>query len=561
MKLRTVLFAVIALLPLLSCGNGAVSAELDDIESYIHERPDSALAILQAIDKQNLTTRSLKAKYAVLYSATLDKNYIDTTDLSIIEPAVSYYRRHGSADEKMRAYFYQGRVHYNRKEDNEAMNSFLLALQDSSRAADNHYKDLVNSAIAVIFSRNHNYEQELEYTATALRYARLAGDEVGVWKITGHLATSYANLLKWDEAEKTFMEFFEMPVLDSTLFYQKKLIYAQVLLFKSEQDPLQAIDIVESVARRAPDAMSVKAYCFYAYAQQLLGNTGIADGVMEQVRGFGKQKEVVDVWDYRIYKQRGEFDKAIDKLEQSLVFQDSVILSVLSQSLVQVQRDYYSAQNELNRDKVVIQRHRTAVIVLISCILIMALLAVLYYTRSKARARVEEISFLHLEARHMLEIQKEENRESTRSLQEKQEIIDELRKLFAVTYKKQYSLLNNLCAAYKAPISRDRRDYVYDEVKKILEVVNNDESSQRALEAKIDDSLNGIVSKLRHDFPNLPESEYRFMQYIILGLEAKTISNIMGISADTVYTKKKRLKDKLTKLDSPNKELYLDFLT
>ena len=48
MKLRTVLFAVIALLPLLSCGNGAVSAELDDIESYIHERPDSALAILQA---------------------------------------------------------------------------------------------------------------------------------------------------------------------------------------------------------------------------------------------------------------------------------------------------------------------------------------------------------------------------------------------------------------------------------------------------------------------------------------------------------------------------------
>ena len=32
------------------------------------------------------------------------------------------------------------------------------------------------------------------------------------------------------------------------------------------------------------------------------------------------------------------------------------------------------------------------------------------------------------------------------------------------------------------------------------------------------------------------------------------------LSADTVYTKKKRLKEKLTKLDSQNKELYLDFL-
>ena len=49
MKLRTILLAVIALLPLVSCGNRAVSAQLDDIESYIQERPDSALAILQAI--------------------------------------------------------------------------------------------------------------------------------------------------------------------------------------------------------------------------------------------------------------------------------------------------------------------------------------------------------------------------------------------------------------------------------------------------------------------------------------------------------------------------------
>ena len=560
MKLRILILAAIALLPLVSCGNRAVSAQLDDIESYIHERPDSALAILQAIDKQNLTTRSLKAKYAVLYSATLDKNYIDTTDLSIIEPAVSYYRRHGSADEKMRAYFYQGRVHYNRKEDNEAMNSFLLALQDSSRAADNHYKDLVNSAISDIFSRNHNYEQELEYTATALRYARLAGDDVGVWAMTGHLADCYGNVHDRETSDSLYQIYFNLPVYNTNALINHSIAYAKNQLLSSTPNPDKCIEILDGLFQMQDMKFPAEAYWLYAYAKECVGESETADMLISQLDKIDPNAEL-NVWKYRTYRHQRRYEDALNVLENAVRDQDSVVMQSLSQSLVQVQRDYYSAQNELNTDKVIIQRHRIAIILLVASILVFALLAALYYTRSKARARVEEISFLHLEARHMLDIQKEENQENVKSLQEKQKIIDGLRKQFAVTYKKQYSLLNNLCAAYKTPIVRDRRDYVYDEVKRILEVINSDEVSQRALEAKIDDSLNGIVSKLRHDFPNLPESEYRFMQYIILGLEAKTISNIMGISADTVYTKKKRLKDKLTKLDSPNKELYLDFLT
>ena len=560
MKLRTLIFAIIALLPLVSCGNRAVSAQLDDIESYIQERPDSALAILQAIDKQNLTTRSLKAKYAVLYSAAIDKNYIDTTDLSIIEPAVSYYRRHGSADEKMRAYFYQGRVHYNRKEDNEAMNSFLMALQDSSRAVDNHYKDLVNSAISDIFSRNYNYEQELEYTATALRYARLAGDEVGVWAMTGHLADCYGNIHDRKTSDSLYNVFFELPVYNTTAFINHSIAFAKNQLLSSTPNPDKCIEILDGLFQMQDIKFPAEAYWLYAYAKECVGERETADYLVSELDKIDPNA-ALNVWKYRIYRHQRRYEDALNVLENAIRDQDSVVMQSLSQSLVQVQRDYYSAQNELNTDKVIIQRHRIAIILLVASILVFALLAALYYSKSRARAKVEEISFLHLEARHMLEIQKEENHENVKSLQEKQKIIDGLRKQFAVTYKKQYSLLNNLCAAYKTPIVRDRRDYVYDEVKRILEVINSDEISQRALEAKIDDSLNGIVSKLRHDFPNLPESEYRFMQYIILGLEAKTISNIMGISADTVYTKKKRLKDKLTKLDSPNKELYLDFLT
>ena len=59
-KPRTLLFALIALLPLHSCGNRAVSAQLGDIESYIQERPDSALAALQPLILCVLPTRQTR---------------------------------------------------------------------------------------------------------------------------------------------------------------------------------------------------------------------------------------------------------------------------------------------------------------------------------------------------------------------------------------------------------------------------------------------------------------------------------------------------------------------
>ena len=154
----------------LSCGNPQVTQQLDAAETVMGEHPDSALAIIRAIDTLSLKTRSVAARYSLLRAMALDKNYIDTTDISIIRPAVEYYSRRGTASEMMRAFFYRGVISANRGEDDEAMRYYLLALKDSAKVADDHYKELVNSAISDIFSRNNNPEQELLYTQDALRY-------------------------------------------------------------------------------------------------------------------------------------------------------------------------------------------------------------------------------------------------------------------------------------------------------------------------------------------------------------------------------------------------------
>ena len=78
-----------------SCGQGTSQKRLSDIEFLLDSRPDSALALIRQIDTTTLKGRSTKARFSLLHAAALDKNYIDTADTRIAQPAVDWYDRHG----------------------------------------------------------------------------------------------------------------------------------------------------------------------------------------------------------------------------------------------------------------------------------------------------------------------------------------------------------------------------------------------------------------------------------------------------------------------------------
>lgn len=100
--------AVLAAMTIVSCNDARKSETyrlLEDVDSYIEARPDSALAVLEGIDVEDLGSREEKAKYALLMSMALDKNYIDRTDFEVLQPAIDYYETHGSATDKLRTLY------------------------------------------------------------------------------------------------------------------------------------------------------------------------------------------------------------------------------------------------------------------------------------------------------------------------------------------------------------------------------------------------------------------------------------------------------------------------
>lgn len=556
--------SIIILLSLLcivsACVNHHINAVLDDIETYIQERPDSALVVLESIPRESLESSKSQAQYSLLYVIALDKNYIDTTDLSIILPASDYYSKRGPSVSKIRTLFYQGRIHANRGEDDRALHYYLLALEDSSYVDDNHYKELVNSAIADVFSRSHYRELELQYAKDALRYGRLAGDTIGVWAITGLIASAYGNLGMWDEAEDAYQRFFEMPIYDSLTYFRKKVNYAKDLLRVPDSSPQLSVELLETVANSFPKAMSIEAYCIYAFAQQKLGNEAAANDILTQLKSLNRQQDIVKLWRYRIYRDQGKYDQAIADLEQSVLVQDSIVLSVLRQSLIQSQHDYLKSETLVLKKENELEKQRIALILIVSLV-IMGLFALLYFKRKAAMGKkIDELSALHRESQQMLDLQSAQAASANAKLAQKEADLFSLRKQFASMYKAQYKTLNDLCAAYLSPIKKDRKDIIYDEVMSQLCDIINDEDSQNRFMSMVNASLDGIMDKLHQDLPKHKEQDFRFLMYIIVGFDATTISNLTDYSVGTVYTKKNRLKGEISALNSPYRDFYLEYI-
>jgi pentatricopeptide repeat protein len=101
--------------------------KLQDVETYIVTNADSALVTLQNIQPESLINKEEKAKYALLLSMAMDKNYIDRTDFEVLQPAIDYYSEKGTPDEKLRTYYYQGRIYQNKGDNDLSMKAFINA--------------------------------------------------------------------------------------------------------------------------------------------------------------------------------------------------------------------------------------------------------------------------------------------------------------------------------------------------------------------------------------------------------------------------------------------------
>ena len=127
--MRRYLVVLVTLISFYSCSknNSDVSIILDKAENCMEEHPDSSLNILNTLQLNSLTVKEDRARYALLKSMALDKCFTDVKDDSLTSVALSYYKNYGSPDQKLKAYYYNGKINSYAGDYDKALENYIKA--------------------------------------------------------------------------------------------------------------------------------------------------------------------------------------------------------------------------------------------------------------------------------------------------------------------------------------------------------------------------------------------------------------------------------------------------
>ena len=312
-QLLTILLLVLCLA---SCNRHSEHwATITEMERNIEERPDSLLIVLQSINTDELVGDEERAKHALLLSMALDKNVIDKTDFEVLQPAIDYYEDNGSATDKLRTYYYQGRIYQNAGNDTSAMEHFVNALSVGSQSNDILTKARIHFAQSNIYYDLYDFDNFIESNKSAALYFKQAEEYDSyafclIRIINGYtLKDEHDKALPYIEECKLMLDGLNITIL--TDFYSSYITY--LIRYGTEQEIDEIIhQYINSIPSPNIDWLTIANayYTMHKYNEAL--------SILSQYDTEGneyKEKKYLAIL-YEVYKSLGDHKNALEIFEE-----------------------------------------------------------------------------------------------------------------------------------------------------------------------------------------------------------------------------------------------------
>lgn len=532
---------------IVSCTGRKVIRELNDVGSYINEHPDSALSVLESMSSANIKGREANAKFALLYSIALDKNYIDLDNDSILAPAIKYYKKHGTPSDRMKMLFYKARIQFNAEDYEAAIVTLSEAEKLAGQIPDSLYLGMIYSYESIIYNRNYNSSEEHRYAIMAYKCFAEAGMEDRALIEKYSLGVSYHDLRQYDEAIGIYREvlpsFIERQ--DTAMITQCMKSYAFTAVIKEPSDPETCIRMFSDVINIYHEPLSIKEYGSLAYAYALKGDFNTADAILSQIRQYPETW----FWIYKADRLSGKYKDALESLEKAASRQDSVVRVTLQESSAKALGTYYKLQTAVAENKAA--NLRLWVVSLVFSIMVFTAAAILVFRHKKIMQDNEREMLLSIAETSIREKEEEKGKFEQQ--------LSDLRKTISSQRKSQFSILKDLCEKYTLYEGRnDQQKFIRDHIMPLLDSIRKDSGSHSDFEKMINRGLDNIMKKLRTDMKNFTENDFILISYVIAGFDASLIARLMDIRKNDVYSRKHRLTGRILKAATENSELYKD---
>lgn len=343
---RRIIFAVclpLILFAIIGCGGRSVATDKMDLaEKIMNTSPDSALSILDSIKVETLESKKSKARYALLKSMALDKNCVDTTTFDVLQPAIDYYLDHGTPDERLKTYYYQGRIYQNKNDRDSAMECFMRGREYWGTAKDTLVMANLLVAQAIDLIHISKYQEYINNNLEATKLYKAIGNtkyetsclinilDIGIVVENKQLSDSVLVILKQRAAkdEELRVEISPYVLTYAIYFGDKNDIIDAINQFSTQEkiDEVAKMDIAEAYRKIGdysnslrvlnsihPDTENKSYFKYLAIRPDVLADNGDFEGALNAYRDYSYMRDSInrDIFSHDLLfaKERYEIEK------------------------------------------------------------------------------------------------------------------------------------------------------------------------------------------------------------------------------------------------------------
>ena len=561
-----------------SCGNDHhIYRTLKDVGTYISDSPDSAYNVLSGIDKKRISRYRTLAKYSLLMSIALDKKYIDVTEDTLIRPAVLWYERHGSDKDRMLAYYYHGRVYQNAEDYNQAIIAFSNAEKYAKTCEDDFYLGMIYRGMTRIYNAAYNHAEEIRYSQLAYEYFLKIDNPSYAQYAMLDIALAYHNSRDFNKCITISEDICKIAIENNNTNLLSGALRAKMsaLINKKNPDSRKAADIFFYMLDSLDYQPSIKDYGLLANAYSLSNRNAEAMNIVkelkDQVRNEDKiSSSLIYNIEYKVAKNVGEYKKALTLFENVTFIQDSILSKTLSQSVINTQKDYFKRQAEYDAERLHM-KNTIILLIVIASVITLASISYFWYRKVKDKDREKELETSRLidrisEVRNeLISLQREKDEQIsslTRALEsENQEAMSGFREQIYSLYQTRFRFFDNICRQYYSfGMTAAKQKQIFKVVEENIVEVSDDKEIM-ALEEIVDAFRGGVMKKLRAEFPRFKEEDFKVMCYWYAGFSPTAMCVFMKVDdINDIYKRKSRLKARIEKSESPNKDFFISQL-
>ena len=482
----------------------------------------------------------------LLLSAVLS---VSCTDRPV--PAdMAYYERYGSAEEKMKAWYELGRMQKEEGDLHAANISLMKAERWAAEDTGVFYKALIWQALSDICHEGFLFEESLKYAGLSYVASSSISDTARADLSRYRMAQELGNLERYAEADSLYRVLLAEGKFSTADRACLLADYAMLVLYRTE-DWASAVHWFEAALAEADTlgrpVLNDDHRGAYAYALLRMGKKAQSEAIFRQLAAEAADESVYKMWRSRADAWLGDYAAAYEQLSFASEIRYQDVTRALRQSTLSSQRDYIAEENAALRASAARHRMRSRIALLGLLGLLAGTTAVVVGKQRKVQQEREAF----LESVHSLSSDLDVARDERADLR-KQYI------KMCQTHFQQLGRINEMLHN----IAWDKDSPLYQELRKTVRVIRDDDKSQKEFERLLDETLGNVMTHFRETFPGKKERYYQLAGFLFAGFDAATISSILyNCTKENVYIQKTRLKKAIRETSGPYTEQFLQLLS